>query len=89
VELGDWYQDRDGNWQYDEGAPTPSTEATQIRPRTRAVLDAIHGDAPTPPDVPRAGDIGDWIDPNAPDPTPPEVTDPQDPSYVHPWFGDR
>ena len=31
------------------------------------------------------GDVGDWIDPNAPDPTPPEVDDPTDPNYVEPW----
>lgn len=98
--MGDWYQDRNGEWQYDEDAPTPSIEATQIRPYTRAVLDALHGDAgDTNPgrdepdvsretvDVPRAGDIGDWIDPNAPDPTPPVVTDRSDPNFVDPWFG--
>lgn len=62
---------------------------TRIQPYTRAVLDAIQGDAPPPtqPEVPRAGDIGDWIDPNAPDPTPPVVTDRDDPSFVDPWFG--
>jgi len=56
------------------------------------VLDAIHGDNPrsdAAPEVPRAGDIGDWIDPNAADPTPDEVADPSDPNHVHPWFGDR
>ena len=94
--MGDWYQDHNGEWQYDAEAPTPSVEATEIRPYTREVLDALHGDAgaTTPPDVsretpqvPRAGDIGDWIDPNAPDPTPEPVTDPHDPNYVDPWFG--
>jgi hypothetical protein len=33
------------------------------------------------------GDVGDWVDPNAPDPTPDEVTDLEHPDYVHPWFG--
>jgi hypothetical protein len=33
--------------------------------------------------------VGDWIDPNAPDPTPDEVVDENDPNFVHPWFGDR
>jgi hypothetical protein len=90
--MGDWYQDRNGEWQYDAEAPTPNVEATEIRPYTRAVLDAIHGDPDVSretPEAPRAGDIGDWIDPNAPDPTPPVVTDRSDPNYVDPWFGDR
>ena len=42
-----------------------------------------------PVEQPRGGDIGDWIDPNAPDPTGDEVTDPSDPNYVDPWFGPR
>jgi hypothetical protein len=31
------------------------------------------------------GDVGDWIDPNAPDPTPEEITHPQHHDYVEPW----
>lgn len=88
--MGDWRwgpdPDQPGQmkWLYDQDAPTPSVEVTQIRPHTREVLDAIHGDAP---EAKRAGDIGDWIDPNAPDPTPDEVVDRSDPNYVDPWFG--
>ena len=90
--MGDFFLRPDPNrpgelkWFYDEHAPSPSVEVTQIRPTTKATLDAIHGDSE---DVPQAGDVGDWIDPNAPDPTPDEVTDENDPNFVHPWFGDR
>jgi hypothetical protein len=80
--LGDWYIDRNGEWQYDEDAPAPSPEPTQMQP-------IVSRETRSEVEIPRAGDIGDWIDPNAPDPSPPEVTDPQDPSFVHPWFGDR
>lgn len=34
---------------------------------------------------PKTGDVGDWIDPNAEDPTPEEITDPEHPDYVEPW----
>lgn len=44
---------------------------------------------PAVPEPPPTGDVGDWIDPNAPDPTPDEVVDENDPNFVHPWFGDR
>jgi hypothetical protein len=37
---------------------------------------------PTP-----AGDVGDAIDPTAPDPTPDEITDPNHPDYVEPLAG--
>ena len=96
--MGQWYENAEGEWVYDEKAPAASVEVTEIRPYTRAVLDALHGDAgaATPPDVsretpevPRAGDIGDWIDPNAPDPTPEEIIDRNHPDYVDPWFGGR
>ena len=52
---------------------------------------AVYADAADtmPPQVPRAGDIGDWIDPNAPDPTPEEIVDRNHPDYVDPWFGGR
>jgi hypothetical protein len=33
------------------------------------------------------GDVADWIDPNAPDPTPDEITDRGHPDYVEPWSG--
>lgn len=83
--MGDWNLNHEGKWVYDANAPSAGVDATQIRPRTQAVLDAIQGDQ-TPP---RPGDVGDWIDPNAPDPTPDEVVDENDPNFVHPWFGDR
>jgi hypothetical protein len=41
------------------------------------------GGGRTPPT--RVGDVGDWVDPKAPDPTPGEVTDPDHPDYVEPW----
>jgi hypothetical protein len=40
-----------------------------------------------PDEDPPEGDVGDWIDPNAPDPTPDEITDPNHPDYVEPWSG--
>lgn len=84
---GDWHLNHEGRWVWDQDAPAPTVEVTQIRPTTRAALDAIHGDVED--DVPRVGDVGDWIDPNAPDPTPDEVTDRDDPNYVEPWRGER
>jgi hypothetical protein len=60
-------------WHYDEAAPTPGANP----PVTRML--------PTVPPPIRPGDVGDWIDPNAPDPTPDEVDDPDDPNYVEPW----
>jgi hypothetical protein len=41
----------------------------------------------TPAERVFVGDVGDWIDPNAPDPTPDEIADPEHPDYVDPWFG--
>ena len=35
---------------------------------------------------PRPGDVGDYIDPNAPDPTPDEIVDPEHPDHVQPWI---
>lgn len=64
---------REGKWVYDANAPSPGPQ-----PPT-SILPTV---APT-------GDVGDWIDPNAPDPTPDEVTDETDPNFVHPWFGDQ
>jgi hypothetical protein len=34
-----------------------------------------------------AGDVGDAIDPTAPDPTPKEITDPTNPDHVEPLPG--
>jgi hypothetical protein len=72
--MGDWRLDRDGKWAYFPDDPPPGPQpATTMLPMV----------APT-----RLGDVGDWIDPNAPDPTGDEVTDRADPSYVDPWFGE-
>jgi hypothetical protein len=76
---GDWYLDRDGKWTHDPNAPSPGRN-----PAVTSMLPAVQ---PTPAEPPRVGDVGDWIDPNAPDPTPDEVTDRSDPNYVDPWFG--
>lgn len=70
--MGRWYEDEDGQWAYDE-------HGVEVREST---LRALYGDEPTGPPP---GDVGDWIDPNAPDPTPPEVRDPTHPDYVEPW----
>lgn len=43
---------------------------------------------PVIPPLVEHGDVGDWIDPNAADPTPDEVTDRSDLNYVDPWFGE-
>jgi hypothetical protein len=75
--MGDWYVGPSGRWVYDPNAPTAGTEATRIQP-------VVEREEP-----PRLGDTGDWIDPNAPDPTPDEVVDRDDPNYVDPWFGQR
>lgn len=77
-------------WQrYDEQPPTHMmpTVAPSPQPREpgRTVRYGDHEDHQLL-NVP-GGDVGDWIDPNAPDPTPAEVTDPGDPNYVPPWFG--
>lgn len=72
--IGRWYLDENQNWVYDARA--------ESEPRVRLPIEPV--DAP-----PRPGDVGDWIDPNAPDPTPGEVVDRGDPNYVDPWFGPR
>lgn len=74
--TGDWYLDRDGNWTYDRNAPSPG--------RNPAVTEML----PMVPPLVEHGDVGDWIDPNAADPTPDEVTDRSDLNYVDPWFGE-
>lgn len=101
ISIGDWYLGPDGRWAYDENAPAPTAEPTGLLPVV-ASLDALHGDddfdyfadddeaaATDERAVPRVGDVGDWIDPNAPDPTPDEITDRDHPDYVDPWFGER
>jgi hypothetical protein len=40
-----------------------------------------------PGPAPAVGDVGDAIDPTAPDPTPDEITDPNHPDYVEPLTG--
>jgi hypothetical protein len=72
--MGDWYIGPNGRWTYDPNAPGPSPDPTRAHPVV-------------PREAPRAGDIGDWIDPNAEDPTPDEVRDEDDPNFVRPWFG--
>jgi hypothetical protein len=43
--MGDWYVDNNGRWAYDENAPSPGVEVTQIRPVPREA----------PPATPRNG----------------------------------
>lgn len=71
--VGDWYLTPDDRWVYDPDAPSAAQQ-----PATTML--------PSVPETPH-GDVGDWIDPNAPDPTPDEITDPRHPDYVAPWFG--
>jgi hypothetical protein len=71
--MGRWYTDEQGRWAYD---------ANGTEPRTHLPVEPVEA-------RPRPGDIGDWIDPNAPDPTPDEVRDRNDPNYVDPWLGTR
>lgn len=84
--MGDWSlrpdPDQPGQlkWAYDENAPSPGRN-----PPVTRLLPVVRSEAA--PEVPRVGDVGDWIDPNAPDPTGDEVTDRADPNYVDPWFG--
>lgn len=79
-----------GDWIEDPLAPSGyrwvrhGDQASTLPPSEPVRLPIQPVDAP-----PRPGDIGDWIDPNAPDPTPDEVTDPRDPNYVQPWAGGR
>jgi hypothetical protein len=97
--VGDWYQGPGGRWVYDPNAPAPTRDPTTAIPQVNAASlrdeeppspqSRRKGDERAPVDVPRAGDIGDWIDPNAPDPTGDEITDPEDPNYVDPWQGSR
>jgi hypothetical protein len=79
--VGDWFLGNDGRWTYDRNAPSPGES-----PPVTSMLPTVTP-TPYPRDVPRVGDVGDWIDPNAPDPTSDEVTDRGNPDYVDPWFG--
>lgn len=94
--MGDWILGHDGRWSYDEKAPSaaqqPATTMLPMVSPTARELDALHGDDDTGGnwfDTGTRGDVGDWIDPNAPDPTPDEITDRDHPDYVDPWFGER
>ncbi len=51
-------------------------------------LSVIDDTAALPAVVRDAGDVGDVMDPTAPDPTPDEITHPDHPDFVHPWGGD-
>jgi hypothetical protein len=81
--MGDWAlrpdPDQPGQfkWMYDKDAPSPGQN-----PAVTTMLPVVGPSEPA-----RGGDVGDWIDPNAPDPTEDEVTDRDDPNYVDPWFG--
>jgi hypothetical protein len=78
--MGDWYLGNDNRWHYDKNAPSPGQQ-----PAVTMMHPVVH---PTPPAEPVfAGDVGDWVDPNAPDPTPDEIADPEHSDYVDPWFG--
>jgi hypothetical protein len=80
--MGDWYLSREGRWVYDEAAPDSGQQpATTMLP--------LFTPSPRPRDEQPAptGDVADWIDPNAPDPTPDEITDRAHPDYVEPWSG--
>lgn len=87
--IGDWYLGPGDRWVYDPDAPDPAPEPTSlnpiVRPPREAELGALHGDDLEDDLDEPFGDVGDWIDPNAPDPTPPEVVDPHHPDYVDPW----
>jgi hypothetical protein len=80
--VGDWSlrpdPDRPGEfkWMYDKDAPSPGRN-----PAATTMLPIITSESA------RAGDVGDWVDPNAPDLTGDEVVDPTDPNYVEPWRG--
>lgn len=71
--IGDWYQDDAGHWVYDSNAPASDPALTRI------------GNPFTPAEPRPGGDVGDEVDPFAPDPTGDEVHDPGDPNYVEPW----
>lgn len=88
--MGDWYLTPSGRWAYDPNAPDPGPNppATQAVPVVRPQpyprdVETLHGDEEEGEFF--SGDVGDWIDPNAPDPTGPEVNDPNHPDYVEPW----
>jgi hypothetical protein len=83
--VGDWFLQPDPAtpgrqvWVYDKNAPSPGRQ-----PAVTMIHPVVY---PTPRDEPVVGDVGDWIDPNAPDPTPDEITHREHPDYVDPWFG--
>lgn len=66
-----------GQWVPDELAPSGMRWARHGEQPATSMLPSV---APA-----LVGDVGDWIDPNAPDPTPDEITDPDHPDYVEPW----
>lgn len=71
--MGDWREDQEGRWVYDTNAPPSDPALTRIQ------------NPFTPAEAPPGGDVGDEIDPFAPDPTGDEVHDPGDQNYVEPW----
>lgn len=91
--MGDWAW-RDGHWRHDPDLPTPVTPSDYDPSATRVDIPAVTPagrldyqgavDWAWPPDQDDC-DTGDMIDPNAPDPTPDEITDPGHPDHVDPW----